>query len=158
MKQFTLNLSKDMQRPVVILKNWNNFRALLDTGAYLPIWTDDEKLLADLGGVCKKTGVPFGGFGGKTKGNLYVLPSVSVGELIFPSMHIIACNDLRETPFQMILSATMFDGLIYEINTKTHKLNITVPNDESNVRNLRIEDANGHLHVLCSSDEEGKKE
>lgn len=84
MKQFTLNLSKDMQRPIVILKNWNNFRALLDTGAYLPIWTDDEKLLADLGGVCKKVGVP---------------------------------------------------------------------NGESNVRNLRIEDANGHLNVLCSSDE-----
>ena len=151
MKQFTLNLSKDMQRPVVILKNWNNFRALLDTGAYLPIWTDDEKLLAHLGGVCKKREVPFGGFGGETKGNLYVLPSVSVGELIFPSMHIIACNDLKETPFQMILSATMFDGLIYEINTKEHKLNITVPNDESHIRNLRIEDSNGHLHVLCSS-------
>ena len=30
---------------------------------------------------------------------------------------------------------------------------ITVPNDESNVRNLRFEDANGRLHVFCSSDE-----
>ncbi|MBO5337126.1 MAG: hypothetical protein J6A94_08385 [Lachnospiraceae bacterium] len=52
----------------------------------------------------------------------------------------------------------LFDGLIYEINTKTHKLNVIVPNDESNVRSLRIEDANGHLHVLCGSDEEGKME
>lgn len=50
------------------------------------------------------------------------------------------------------LSATMFNGLIYEINTKTHKLNVTVSNGESNIRNLRIEDASGHLHVLCSSE------
>lgn len=60
---------------------------------------------------------------------------------------------LLNNSYNLILSATMFDGLIYEINTKTHKLNITVPNGESNVRNLRIEDSNGHLHVLCSSDE-----
>lgn len=34
------------------------------------------------------------------------------------------------------------------------KLNITLPQGESNVRNLKIEDRNGHLHVLCHFMEE----
>lgn len=50
MKQFTMKLVKDTLRPVFMLKNWNNFRALLDTGAYFPIWTADESILKDLRG------------------------------------------------------------------------------------------------------------
>lgn len=40
------------------------------------------------------------------------------------------------------------------IDDKNHKLNITLPQGESNVRNLKIEDKNGHLHVLCHSMDE----
>ena len=68
-------------------------------------------------------------------------------------MHIIANSELN-TSFSMIISATMFSGLIYEIDTKNHKLNITIPNDESLIRNLRIQDSNGKLHVLCTSADE----
>lgn len=154
MKQFTLNLDKKQQRPVVLL---NNLSALLDTGAYIPVWTDAEEILVSgLGATLVKKDVPFTGFGGIAYGNLYQV-TIKVGDLIFPNMHIVANSELNNS-YNLILSATMFDGLVYEINTKTHKLNITVPNDESNIRNLRIEDANGHLHVLCSSDEEGKIE
>ena len=38
MKQFTLRLDARQQRPVVALKN--GLSALLDTGAYFPVWTD----------------------------------------------------------------------------------------------------------------------
>lgn len=34
-----------------------------------------------------------------------------------------------------------------------HKLNIALPQGENNVRNLKIEDKNGHSHVLCHSTE-----
>ncbi len=37
-KQFTLKLDKNRQRPVVLLSN--GLTALLDTGAYIPVWTD----------------------------------------------------------------------------------------------------------------------
>jgi hypothetical protein len=47
----------------------------------------------------------------------------------------------------------MFNNLIYEIDNKHHRLNITVPCDESISRNLTIRDENGHLRVLCSSAE-----
>ena len=41
MKQFTLPLDATQQRPVVLLKN--SLTTLLDTGAYIPIWTDEER-------------------------------------------------------------------------------------------------------------------
>ncbi len=151
MKQFTLNLNKQYQRPVVELKTWHHFEALLDTGAFFPIWTDEESILNMLGGRLLAENVSFGGFGGKTRGNLYELQSMIVGGLIYANIHIIACKDLQDVPFQLILSATMFHGLIYEIDNKNHKLNLTIPDDEGLVRNLKIKDADGGLHILCHS-------
>lgn len=150
MKQFTLQLNTDYQRPVIELKAWHSFEALLDTGAFFPIWTANPNILGKIGGVLERKDVRFGGFGGETSGDLYRLNTFMVGDLIFPNMSIIACADLTAVPFQMILSATMFDNLIYEIDSKNHKLNITVPDDESLVRNLRIKSSSGKLHVLCS--------
>ena len=151
MRQFTLSLAKNSLRPVVKLENWNNFRALLDMGAFFPIWTAEERILNDLGGKIVKQDVCFSGFGGTTKGNLYELQKLIIGDLIFSNTHIVACKDLRDVPFQLILSATMFQHLIYEIDDKNHKFNVTIPDNESNVRNLRIEDSNGRLHILCHS-------
>lgn len=148
MRQFSLKLDMTQQRPVVLLEN--ALTALLDTGAYIPIWTDEEDiLLSDMGGKLVKTKVPFTGFGGIAYGNLYQV-TLEVGDLIFPNMHIIANNEL-DSSYNLILSATMFDGLSYEINTRTHWLHITVANDSDLVRNLRIVDSNGRLHVLCET-------
>ena len=46
---------------------------------------------------------------------------------------------------------------IYEIDNKHHRLNITVPDDESISRNLTIKDENGRLRVFCTSSEEQGK-
>lgn len=150
MRQLIFNLSNTSQRPIVLLKDFHNYAALLDTGAYFPIWTADEGILTRyLEGKLIKKEVPFGGFGGQTVGNLYCF-TFTLGELIFPNMHIITCSDLN-VPFHMILSATMFRNLIYEVDDKNHKLNVTVPESESCVRNLVIKDESGMLHVLCSN-------
>ena len=147
MKQFTLRLDATQQRPVVLLKN--TLTALLDTGAYIPIWTDDEDILVSaLGGKLIKKNVPFTGFGGTAYGNLYQI-TLEIGDLIFPNMHIVANSELN-TSYNLILSATMFDGLVYEIDTKTHRLNVSVPDEESLVRNLRVIDSNGSIHILCN--------
>ncbi|NBH13302.1 hypothetical protein D3Z36_03690 [Lachnospiraceae bacterium] len=148
MKQFSLRLDKKQQRPVVLLKG--ALTALLDTGAFIPVWTDNEGILTDvLGGKLVKKGVPFIGFGGVAYGNLYQV-TIEVGDLVFPNMHIVA-NDELDTSYNLILSATMFQSLIYEVDDKNHKFNVTIPDSESNVRNLRIEDSNGRLHILCHS-------
>lgn len=151
MRQFMLDINSRYQRPVIQLKSWYNMEALLDTGAFFPVWTADEDILNILGGICIKRNVSFGGFGGKASGNLYELRGMRIGSLVFPSIHIVACRDLKDVPFQLILSATMFRGLIYEIDDRNHKLNVTVPDEESMVRNLVIKDSGGKLHIMCES-------
>ena len=148
MKQMTLQLDSRQQRPVVRLKN--GLRALLDTGAYIPVWTDDEDILVEnLGASIITKDVSFSGFGGEARGNLYKV-SLNVGELYYPNMTIIVNQDL-DTPFNLILSATMFQNLIYEVDDKNHRMNIMIPDEESMVRNLRIEDSGGQIHILCNS-------
>lgn len=150
MKQFTLQMNKNYQRPIVELKEWHNFEALLDTGAFFPVWTAHENVLLKAGGALERRNVKFGGFGGETLGDLYRLNTFAIGKLIFPNMSIIACRDLKNVPFQLILSATMFNNLIYEIDNKNHKFNVTIPDGESEIRNLTIKDSMGRLFVLCN--------
>lgn len=148
MKQFTMYL-QDFQRPVIHLANWHKVNALIDTGALFPVWTEDEKLLELYGGVCVKTDVPLSGLGGQVFGNLYVVPNVIIGELIFANMHIIAYK--VKQPGHILLPATIFQNLIYEIDSKNHRFNVSIPDDESNIRNLVLKEENGKVHVLCTS-------
>ena len=150
MKQITFQLDHRQQRPVLKLEG--KLRALLDTGAYIPVWTDDEEVLAhNMGAELVAKNVSFTGFGGTAIGNLYKV-TLRVGELIYPNMSILANQDL-DTPFNLILSATMFQNLIYEVDDKNHRFNVSIPDEESMVRNLRIEDKNGIIHILCNSGE-----
>lgn len=76
--------------------------------------------------------------------------SIDIGGILYPNMHVIANNDINAT-FNLILSATMFEGLIYQIDTVNHVLNVEIPDGESNVRNLRVVNEEGRLFVLCSA-------
>lgn len=148
MKQYTLRLDNTRQRPIVLLKN--GLTALFDTGAYIPVWTDDEDILvSELGAELVKREVPLSGFGGSTCGNLYKV-NLDIGGILYPNMYIIANNEINAT-FNLILSATMFEGLIYQIDTVNHVLNIDIPDRESNIRNLRVVNEDGRLYVLCDS-------
>ena len=57
MRQFTVDLYKNIQRPVVFLKDWHQFDAMIDTGALFPVWVDEEKALVKLGAECIKKDV-----------------------------------------------------------------------------------------------------
>ncbi len=151
MEQFTLDLL-DNQRPIIYLElrdSKTKINAMLDSGALFPIWVTDEDLLVDMGAICVKKGVEIGGFGGKASGNLYKFDYIQIGKLTYPGCYIVASK--LDLPCHLILSATMFQNLIYEIDDKNHKLNVSIPGDESMIRNLVIEDKGGELHVLCSS-------
>ncbi|MBQ7478555.1 MAG: hypothetical protein IJT01_06610 [Selenomonadaceae bacterium] len=151
MKQMTLKLIEKYQRPVVKLDDFFGLEAMIDTGAVYPVWMSGEERLRRLGAVKKKDSVPFGGLGGMTNGALYKIPIFQLGDLLYPDMGIIAHRS--NFPVPLLLPATMFNNLIYEINNKTHRLNITVPDDESISRNLTIKYENEQLYVFCSSAE-----
>ena len=147
----TLKLYPEYQRPVVKLEQFHNLKAMIDTGAVYPVWMNGEERLQRLGAVKKKDSVPFGGLGGMTRGALYEIPALQLGDLIYPRMSIIAHRS--NFPVPLLLPATMFNNLIYEINNKTHRLNITVPDNESISRNLVIKYENERLYVFCASAE-----
>ena len=149
MKQFTLDLKKGTQRPVVHLDTFYGYDAMLDSGALFPVWVSEEETLIELGATLELPNVEFGGFGGKSAGKLYKLPMLQVGELIYPEFHIIACE--LKLPCHMLMSATMFRNLIYEIDDFNHRFNVTIPDTQSTVRNLVIWDEKGNLHVACCS-------
>ena len=142
---------KENQRPIAYLKTWYKIDAMIDTGALIPVWTRDEKILLNLGGKLIQENIKFRGFGGRTQGNLYCISNFIMGKLLFTKLYVIAHAD-NELPCHMILSATMFRNLMYEIDDKNHKLNVTIPDGESEIRNLIIRDSNGKLHVLVQSE------
>lgn len=118
MQQMTIDLDNKQQRPVAVLDN--GLAALVDTGAYIPVWVDDENVLIEnMGGKLIRKGVAFTGFGGTASGNMYQV-TVKIGSLIYPEMHMIANNDL-DAPFNMILSATMLQ-LVKVCRKKTKKM------------------------------------
>ena len=149
MKQFSLLLDENMQRPVICLEDWYHLNAMIDTGSLFPIWIASERTLEGVGGKKIQENVSFGGFGGEAKGNLYRLPLLKIGELVYPEMPIIACE--IELPCDLILSASMFSHLNYEIDDENHRFNVTIPEAQSNIRSLKIWDEKGHLRVLCTS-------
>ena len=93
MKQFTLDLDKSQQRPIVMLQT--GLKALLDTGAYIPVWVGGETVLSEgLGAELVRKNISFTGFGGIAYGNLYKV-TIQVGDLMYPNMHIVASDEFR---------------------------------------------------------------
>ena len=80
---------------------------MIDTGAVYPVWMSGEERLQRLGAVKKKDSVPFGGLGGMTRGALYEIPTLQLGDLIYPRMSIIAHRS--NFPVPLLLPATMFN-------------------------------------------------
>lgn len=150
MRHIILNLLEGRNRPIAILPTFHDVYALIDTGAVFPVWCDDESLLKEYGAKKIADSVPFGGFGGMTMGKLYSIPVFNLGGLIYPHMNIIVHEGFALTS-PLILPATIFQNLIFEIDNKRHTLKITIPDDESNVRNFVIREENGYLRVFVSS-------
>ena len=147
-----MQLKPDYQRPIIRIPEFHNLDAMLDTGALFPVWCASEEKLQRLGGEKISDFAPFGGFGGMTMGQMYRLPLFQMGGLMYPHMSLI-CHAGFSLVTPLILPATIFNNLIYEIDNKQHCLNITVPDDESVSRNLTIKGENGRLHVFCTSAE-----
>ncbi len=150
MKQFTMKMNDDYQRPVVNLQKWHHFNAMIDSGALLPVWIDSEELLMATGATLIRNKINFGGIGGMVTGKMYQIPDFVLGELVYPNMHIL-CYPMKMSRCQILISSTMFDHLRCELDYENRAVNVTVPDKESTIRNLRILDRDGHLVVLCES-------
>jgi len=150
MQNIVFKLLANENRPVAILEDFHNVYAMIDTGSVLPVWCGKERVIRKYGAKKILDEVEFGGFGGMTKGKLYQMPVFNFGGLIFPHMNIIL-HEGFSLPSPLLLPATIFHNLIFEINNKLHTLKITIPDGESNVRNFIIREEGGHLRVLVGN-------
>lgn len=146
-EQFTIKLNPNLRRPVTYV---DGMAALIDTGAEIPVLSvDKDYIIQGLNGKCILEECSIGGFGGECKGKVYEIEKLELGKLIFPNIKVFVPDD-KIDGFDLIISATMLYGLEYDINTKTHSLTITVPQDEQLVRNVSIESKDGKLVVLLN--------
>jgi len=123
-----------------VLQNFSGYGipVLIDTGAIIPIWTGNLKLLLKFGATFYKSNVPFSGFGGIVYGDAYNLPDLYIGNLHFKDIKIVASSTLGNVPFFMIISATMFRGLAYEIDMIDYNLNIRMKGSDNFERKLLV--------------------
>lgn len=143
------NLEENTNRPIIRLDDlFKGCNALLDTGAIFPLWTKDKFLLIALGAKLYRTNVSFTGFGGTTKGDVYII-NLKFGSIYYPRLQIMACKN-DKIPGYFIFSATMFQKMSYTIDNITKKLYIVTP-DNQLCYNLSILDSNGKIHVLCTN-------
>lgn len=146
--QITVQLDDRSRRPIANINWFNGCRALIDTGALFPIWNGDGKSLEDgFDAKLQKRNVMFGGFGGKAKGDLYRV-NFELNDIYYVDMPIIT-SELEGTNWNLIISATMFDGMSYEIDTVNIKLNIDTK-DNQPVRILKLSDDNNSISVYLA--------
>ena len=147
MVDILINLDKKARRPIAELDWFDGCLAMIDTGAIIPIWTSTDNDLIELGATLERKNVSFGGFGGEAVGNQYRI-NFKLGNIIYVDMPIIA-KEMSDLSCQLILSATMFEKMIFTIDNINKKLEIKIL-DNQIVRNLRLSNDKGGNSVCLA--------
>lgn len=147
MRQLTFNLVKKSTRPIL---QTQNIKALLDTGAEVPVWVASKRAFLAMfpNAVLQTENASLKGFSETVMCPAYNC-SFCLGELVFNNIPILI-QEMSDSTFQLILSASMFRGLILEFDMINYKLNITIPRECDMVRNLQLIDSNGNMHILLN--------
>ncbi len=143
MKEFSIPLKKKYERPVIELYRLDS---LIDTGAVIPIFSivpaifekyfDSKLILKD---------EIIGGIGGYERGSVYSIKNFEIGELIFNNFEVFVPFQPR-LKFPFLLSATLFYGMDYEIDTINEKFIVRMKDEQSFEREFKIKDLNGKLY------------
>ena len=147
MIEITINLNKNTRRPIAMIDWFKGCRAMIDTGAIIPVWTASDNDLKILGATLERKNVSFGGFGGEAKGNQYRI-NFRLDKLMYVDMPIIA-KEMSDLSCHMILPATMFEKMIYTIDDISKKMEIKIL-DNQIVRNLRLSNDKGSISVYLA--------
>lgn len=133
--QLDILLNQSARRPIARLDWSPSYLALIDTSALFPVWTKSAALLERLGGKLQKSNVSFSEFGGKTYGHLYKI-NFNLNGLQYIDMPIVI-KPMENLNCHIILSATMFENMIYTIDTINKHLSIDTM-DNQIVRILKL--------------------
>ena len=85
------------------------------------------------------------GFGGYEKGSVYSIKNFKIGELNFKDFEVFVPFNPR-IRFPFLLSATLFYGMSYEIDTINEKFIVRMKDEQSFEREFKIRDLDGKLY------------
>ena len=143
MKEFSIPMKKNYQRPVIKLYNLST---LIDTGSVIPVFSIvpevfekyfESKLILEDGFI--------GGFGGEERGSVYSIKNFQVGDLIFNDFEVFVPQEPR-LKFPFLLSATLFYGMEYTVDTINEKFTVRMKDEQSFEREFKIKDIHGKLY------------
>ena len=135
MNQFTLKLRAGYANPVIVLSDFHNLLALIDTGAGIPVITLPEDKVLSMGGKLKQKDINVRGLShSSNKGSLYQFKNFKLGDVMYVELDVAVVPD-DKSPYNMLLSSTMFRDMIYEIDDLNHRFNVSV-RDSDCIRKL----------------------
>ena len=143
MKEFSIPLKKDYERPVIELYNLST---LIDTGAIIPVFSmevSNIKKYFDIKLVLQDGFI--GGFDGIVRGSVYSIKNFEVGKLIFNDFEVFVPKKPRlQYPF--LLSATLFHGINYEIDNINGNFVVRMKDEQKFEREFKIKELRGQLY------------
>lgn len=148
LKEEIYNLDTKENSPVIVLPWFHNCRVLIDTGATLPMWLKSITPLKLKGAVKENQTVNLNGVGGSSTGDLYRV-NFEIGNIHFKNLPIVH-KEISVADAYMILPATLFEGMIYEIDNISHRLKIKV-DDKAYYRDFRIKDESGIPYIYLAN-------
>ncbi len=143
MKEFSIPLMKKYSRPTIELYK---LPALIDTGAVIPVFSMypalfekcfDSKIILENSSIS--------GIGGKEYGSVYSISEFKIGELIFKNFEVFI-PDEPSLQFPFLLSATLFHGMAYEIDTINQKFTVRMKDEQPLEREFKIKEFKGNLY------------
>lgn len=141
-KSFSINLLEEYQRPITKI---DGIDALIDTGAIIPTFSMPAPAVESLYGARKiLDSANISGFGGNCHGKVYEMDSFAVGDMKFEPFQFFV-PDKNEIKQPILLSATMFYGTDYDIDTINNKFTVSVNDEKNLVKSFKIKDLNGQL-------------
>ena len=145
MQEYLFRTLQDSTRPVIQVGE--HLTAVIDTGADIPVCSNAKMLVSKYGAVeikLPRENKRPRGIGGKIPGKVYMVKSFTVGPLTYPNIKFFV-PDHPTMDDNFLFSASMFEGMILEIDLKNHYFKITLPDDEQNVRLVSFDKDGEHI-------------
>ena len=143
MKEFSIPLKKDYERPVIELYNLST---LIDTGAIIPVFSmevSNIKKYFDIKLVLQDGFI--GGFDGIVRGSVYSIKNFEVGKLIFNDFEVFVPREPK-VKYPFLLSATLFYGMDYEFDTINGNFIVKMKDEQKFEREFKIKELRGQLY------------
>jgi len=143
MKEFSIPLKKDYQRPVIELYN---LPTLIDTGSVIPVFSIFPSTLEkyfEIELILENESIE--GFGGKERGTIYSIKNFEIGNLIFRDFEVFVPIRPR-VQFPFLLSATLFYGMEYTVDTINNNFVVRMKDEQKFEREFKIKELNGKLY------------